>query len=195
MAMQESHHRVKNSFAMVSAIVGLSGRSSKDVADLTQDIQSRISALSDALSLTLKTYTGSSDLLLSNLIAAVLRPYDMENAHIVAEGPKVAVPGNRASGLALVLHECVTNAVKYGALKDGRGKVELSWQVVEALSEKEPAMLNVDWLETCQTAIEAPETTGFGTRLIDRIVKADGGEIERDWRANGLAMRIRMPLT
>ncbi len=43
--------------------------------------------------------------------------------------PKVELNGSHAQKFALVVHELMTNAVKYGALSHAVGKVQVSWSV------------------------------------------------------------------
>ncbi|WP_166302450.1 hypothetical protein V5279_05630 [Bradyrhizobium sp. 26S5] len=39
-----------------------------------------------------------------------------------------------------------------------------------------------------------PATTGFGTKVLKTTIERSGGEIERDWRSEGLCVRISLPL-
>jgi hypothetical protein len=51
---------------------------------------------------------------------------------LAASGPDVAIGADDAMGLSLALHELCTNAVKYGALSNLKGKVLLTWETIKA---------------------------------------------------------------
>ena len=54
--------------------------------------------------------------------------------------------------------------------------------------------LAFNWTETGKTKLEAPTKTGFGTRLIDmNITRELRGTIDREFRDDGLRVRIRLP--
>ncbi|MGM4877861.1 hypothetical protein ACT4MK_07810 [Bradyrhizobium barranii] len=52
----------------------------------------------------------------------------------------------------------------------------------------------IEWTESGACGVDAPETTGFGTKLVEITIERIGGEIERDWRPEGLSVRISLPL-
>lgn len=74
--------------------------------------------------------------------------------------------------LALALHELATNAVKYGALSQSGGQLDISWTVKEAASGER--RLLVDWRER-GIAVSAgkpavSEGSGYGRELIERAL-------------------------
>ena len=42
--------------------------------------------------------------------------------------------------------------------------------------------------------VDAPTRKGFGTRVIESMVRSTNGEVRLDWRAEGFACRITMPI-
>jgi two-component sensor histidine kinase len=66
------------------------------------------------------------------------------------------------------LHELATNAAKYGALSNGTGKVQITWQ---SLKERK---MKLYWRETGGPHVTPPETKGFGSLLIDQSFSDDG---------------------
>jgi two-component sensor histidine kinase len=88
----------------------------------------------------------------------------------------------------LLIHELATNAVKYGSLSSGEGRV-----LIETGQKADQTI--IVWTETGGPHIESPPSqTGFGTQLSDiSIVSQLGGELERDWRVQGLAVKITIP--
>jgi two-component sensor histidine kinase len=89
----------------------------------------------------------------------------------------------------MVLHKLATNAAKYGALSVPEGRVKIQWSYT--LHGK----LALRWTETDGPAVTPPSHQGFGTRLLDQVVRAQlNGETRFDWRTEGLACEIEVPL-
>jgi CheY-like chemotaxis protein len=89
--------------------------------------------------------------------------------------------------LALMLHELGTNSSKYGALSGRGGRVTISWTV-------EDAVLRLRWVERGGPPVAAPTTLGFGTTLIERSARGEGGDAQMLCEAEGVTWNITMPL-
>jgi two-component sensor histidine kinase len=90
----------------------------------------------------------------------------------------------------MILHELATNSLKYGALSVPGGNVSTGWK----LSHGEDGHLTLFWRE--KGAPGAPDTSreGFGTRLIQSLVKLElNGRMRRSFEPGGLSLRIDMP--
>jgi two-component sensor histidine kinase len=96
---------------------------------------------------------------------------------------------NRAQTIAISLHELATNAAKYGSLSAADGRVEITW------SRTADGRLNLRWIESGGPAVTPPTHRGFGTRVIENIIAGQlKGEVRFDWRDQGLACEIVLPL-
>lgn len=107
-------------------------------------------------------------------------------------GPPVSLPPSTATTLAMVLYELATNAAKYGALSDGRGRVEIGWRL-----EDNGLALNVvlSWVERDGPAPAVSVREGFGTGFITRSVEYElHGTAALDLRTAGLRCTISFPL-
>jgi two-component sensor histidine kinase len=92
----------------------------------------------------------------------------------------------------MALHELCTNAVKYGALSRSGGHVRILWD--EGNGENGPR-LRMYWEERGGPPVAPPSRKGFGTRLIERgLARELGGEVMLDYRPEGLACTIDLPL-
>jgi CheY-like chemotaxis protein len=89
--------------------------------------------------------------------------------------------------VALMMHELGTNSVKYGALSGAEGVVSLRW----ALSDNR---LRLEWRERGGPPVILPLKRGFGTNLIERTVKGEGGTPHMIVEAEGLRWEITLPL-
>ena len=93
----------------------------------------------------------------------------------------------------MAFHELATNALKYGEAGNSVGALKVDWSV-EGRGRDRTLALN--WREAGQKKLEAPAETGFGTKLIDlNVTRELRGTITRDFRADGLKVEIRIPLS
>ena len=95
---------------------------------------------------------------------------------------------NSITGLALLLHELATNAVKCGSLSSSEGRVRIE------LSAADGEFL-MTWTEEGGPEVSGPpEHAGFGSSLAHRIVTGQfGGKISYDWKRDGLVVRVTAP--
>ena len=78
----------------------------------------------------------------------------------------VALPATAAQAVGLALHELATNAVKYGALAQPAGRLEVRWELNENKPIPEVAL---NWSET-GISVGPPKRRGYGRELIERAL-------------------------
>ncbi|MCW1428643.1 sensor histidine kinase [Novosphingobium sp. JCM 18896] len=190
---RELNHRVKNLFSVILSIVALSGRKPASAREVVDDIRARIRALSLAHSASQGGY-GTSTTELGPLIVKTMEPYaDGAGTRVRVGGPRLELPARMITPLGLIVHELATNAVKYGALSEPEGTVEIAWAVEDG------AQLALVWTEiggpevTGASANAAP-STGFGSQMTSLAASQLGGTIEREWPAGGAIARLKFPL-
>jgi two-component sensor histidine kinase len=191
---KEMSHRVKNLFTVTASMIRGSAKAASSPAEMTTMLSGRLEALAEANALVRRTFadkTAPAKVDLIDLVDKILRPHAPQEKqnHFVAKGPAILLGERATNGIALVLHELATNAVKYGAFKLEQGTVELTWLANEG-------RLAFEWSEHGGPPIaRPPESTGFGTRLSRAtIVEQFAGELTYDWRPEGLAVAMRLPL-
>ena len=190
--LREMSHRVKNLFALSGSIVGLSARTATSPRELAESTRARLSALARAHALTFSAGFGDAapqPTTLQSLIRTIVAPFDEpEHPRIAISGIDSGVCGPAVTSLALLLHEFATNAAKYGALSADTGSVKVAFA-------EEGDLVVVHWTERGGPLVAAPiGELGFGD-VLSRIAVSDqlGGEIVRDWRPEGLAIRLSVP--
>ncbi|MDZ3833592.1 MAG: GAF domain-containing protein [Sphingopyxis sp.] len=185
--MRELHHRMRNLFATVGAIISLTRHSADGVDDYVERINSRLDALNRAQNVLLGAnfMTGSMHALMREVEAAFPR--------IHWTGPDLLLPENALVAMALLFNELATNAVKHGALSTEHGRVEVSW--TQEGGEEDDRRFRMTWTETGGAqVVGAPQRTSFGTLLMERSVRNNlGGTIERHWEPTGLVCEITLP--
>lgn len=193
--LREMDHRTKNLFALAIGIVSLSGRTARNVQDLVKSARERLSALARACALTLPDGArddpqGAKSTTLHSLIRAVIAPHeDMKYAQgerIRIAGPDLQIRGPAISSLALLLHEFGTNSAKFGALSTLNGQVEI-------VGAEHGQTFVLTWTERGgPTIADPPDREGFGATLTRAVTGQLGGEIARDWRPEGLVIRLSL---
>ena len=108
--------------------------------------------------------------------------------HARIDGPKLLMPPDIAQAVAVALHELATNAAKYGALSVAEGQVRVEW------SRASDGRLFLRWTERGGPPAKPPTRQGFGTRVMDGMLRQLKGEMRCDWRAEGLACEIVLPV-
>ena len=187
--MREMSHRIKNLFAVASGVVAASVKLAATPKELASAIQSRLGALARAHDLTLQGdheggRAGNSPM--AELVRTILSPYDDGRGNISITGPEIECGPGGATAFALLLHEFATNSVKYGALSNHAGSINVNWNAGETLV--------MTWTETGGgTAEPSADQQGFGSLLIKATVGGLGGTIERDWRPGGLVITVSVP--
>ncbi len=121
------------------------------------------------------------------LIRQLADPYQVTGrARIVVSGDDAAIDDQMATGIALVMHELATNAVKYGALSTDDGSVLVTLTAT-------PERLAIAWREQGGPAVTAvPERSGFGSLLVQRTLEGLEGAMQRRWEPGGLEVDIEM---
>jgi len=185
--MRELHHRMRNLFATVSAIISLTRHAARDVDDYVERISSRLDALNRAQNVLLSAnfMTGSMHALMREVEAAFPR--------IHWSGPDLLLPENALVAMALFFNELATNAAKHGALTGENGRVDVRWS--QDGGDGDDRRFRLTWAESGGgREVAPPERTSFGTLLMERSVKNNlGGTIERHWEPGGLTVEIALP--
>ena len=180
----ELNHRVKNTLASVQAIASQTLRHSTGPSDFAPTFIGRIHALARAHSLlSATTWQGAS---LRELVEGQLLTGTVAASQLVIDGPDVDLAPEPALHLALVLHELVTNAHKYGALSVPTGNASLRWT-------RARGQLLLEWQERGGPPVVPPQRRGFGSALIERSLRAEGGGAEAEYAPEGLTWRLRLP--
>jgi two-component sensor histidine kinase len=187
----EMSHRVKNLIAIAGALTSMTSRSSETKEDMARELTHRLAALGRAHDMVRPVPGQTRDAaLLGDLLSVLLTPYDDLGAfsgRIRVSVPRMGIGEGAATNLALVIHELATNSVKHGALSSAAGLLD-----VACLIHDDEAV--IVWTERGGPHVEAPTaSTGFGNRLLDRIVSRQfRGSVEYQWPAEGMIATVRV---
>ena len=183
---REIDHRARNALSVTQAIVRQTLSEGGD--DVRRKITERLAALARAHALLAAERWQAVDL--GALVREELAPFSANNVSI--DGPAIELAPQQAQTFALIVHELVTNSVKYGAVGRDQTTLSIDWHLDDA------GLLTLNWSETFadveQPAI-ATSGGGFGTNLIDRLISHQlRGKITRQRHDFGFHCRIELPL-
>lgn len=191
---RELSHRIKNIFAVVSGMISLSARQFPEAASFAEKLRHRVGALGRANEYARphsdRSRPDHGTTTLEGLLSRLAEPYPAyDDGRIRITGGLVAIDDRGATPISLIIHELLTNALKYGALSNEEG-------VVDIVMEVDGSMLRLRWREAEGPRIAGePDHRGFGTLLADLSVERQlGGVIRRRWNAEGLEVDVDVEL-
>ena len=154
---REINHRAKNTMAVVTAIARITSRNSVDYESFLSSFTGRIDAMRrthDRLN-----HDAQRGLTITETFETEIEQYAAETgADYSLSGPEVNLSISGTKDLALVIHELLTNAVKYGCFKTAGGQLTVTWTPIED-------GYKIIWEERCSHDISTGEREGFGSRL------------------------------
>jgi PAS domain S-box-containing protein len=186
----ELDHRVKNVLARVAVVAMQTREGSHSMDDYVKALNGRIQSMAAAHSLLSQYHWNAVGL--ADVVRGQLAPYATEaNARI--SGPNIMLTVATTQVVAMVIHELVTNAAKYGALSTPGGQVSVSWNTPP--NGGGTANLAMEWREIGGPRVTVPTQSGFGNSLISEIVPHElGGTAEHVFNSDGVYCRIGFPL-
>ena len=185
----ELDHRVKNVLARVTVVAMFTREGSSSMDEFAQALNRRIQSMADAHALLSQSrWRGVG---LTDLVHRQLAPYST-NANTTIGGPNVTLTATATQAVAMVLHELVTNAVKYGALSVPNGRVCITWDRVNLDTD---AKLRFRWRELGGPPVASKTPSGYGTSLIRNLIPHElGGRVDLIFAPDGVSCEIEFGL-
>jgi PAS domain S-box-containing protein len=190
MLMAELDHRVRNVLARIAVVAMSTRQRSSSIDEFVRTLDGRIQAMAAAHTvLSQSRWDGAG---LTDLVRRQLAPYATD-ANTAISGSDVMLTAAATQALAMVLHELVTNAAKYGALSSPNGRVSVHWD--RHSNGDAAASLTIEWREFGGPPIVAPIQSGYGTDLIRQLIPHElGGKVDLVFPAEGACCRMEIPL-
>jgi two-component sensor histidine kinase len=181
LVVDELQHRLKNKMSTIHAVLH---QVLQDQPEIWASIDPRIRALAATDDLIARVDGRGCDI--KDLLISELGPYG--HVRFTLNGNPLFLPDKLAVSLALLFHELATNAGKYGAFSSPRGLLQVSWSVSDD-------RLHVTWDETEGPAVETIGKPGFGTRLMQSVLRPFDGKTEISFLRTGVhcTMQCRIP--
>lgn len=184
---QEMRHRLRNAFAVSSAIALTSARDEPAHRDFAEALAQRYNALSLVQARLIEAGPGYS---LRELVQEIVAGFDSGRGPItVGSMPDIPLPDEQVRFVALVLGELSTNSIKHGALRAGLG--------IAISASLNDGIVALEWHETLPSALpDAPPAAGGGKGhgLMQRMARAHGATLSVTLGDERLDARLEMPL-
>jgi len=187
--LEELHHRVKNTLAIVMAIASQSLETAESVEHGKKAIEHRLVALGRVHDLLLQAnWTNTT---LTAILRTAIDPFDIAGGgRFIVQSSNIEVSSAAVLPLAMVLNELCTNAVKHGALSNVTGRVEINASVDVVRKQ-----FRLRWAERGGPVVRKPTHRSFGTRLIEqRFVSQLQGEARLSFEPSGVVCELDIPL-
>jgi PAS domain S-box-containing protein len=189
--LTEVNHRSKNLLAVTQAIARQTVSASGSAAEFEQKFSARLLGLSASQDLlTDEKWRGVRlEALVQSQTGSEFGRY---SGRVAMAGPDVLLNSAATQAIGMALHELSTNAVKYGALSNESGQIAITWRLPTL--DAEPTF-EMDWIERGGPPVETPQSAGFGSVVIDRMLSQRlNAIVELAYETGGLAWRFRAPL-
>jgi len=180
---KELHHRIQNLFTVIQAVIrfSLPGDGVVKESAVKQRLMDRL----QSMSATHRAITDSmgGGVRLVDLVGNEIRGF--ESRFDIRANPGVVLSPQMTQNLSLILHELLTNAIKYGALSVARGRVDLrlDWDA---------SVLTLVWQEHDGPLVSEPATTGFGSRILGAFAKSFCRDVQISYEPGGLRYALQI---
>ncbi|MGY3444769.1 CheR family methyltransferase [Bradyrhizobium sp. USDA 4473] len=190
--LAELQHRVRNTLGVVRSIARRSAETSSSVEEYSSHLDGRLNAFARTQSLVTRDPESGVDL--EYLVVEELLAYNAhEGEQLQVSGPPVRLQPKAAETFALAIHELATNALKYGALSQATGRIDVSWRFD---GDSDPQQLMFDWRERGGPAVSSPRRKGFGSELLERTLAFEfKGKTTLAFNSSGLHATIAIPMS
>jgi two-component sensor histidine kinase len=182
----ELSHRMKNTMALVQAVASQTLKAVPDKAPV-KAFSDRMTALSVAHDVLLEQDWSSSEV--SSIVETTICAFS-DIGRFDIEGTDVTFGSRATLTLSLLLHELTTNALKYGALSNEIGRVQIAWSVENSHVERR---FRLQWRELGGPEVTTPSLKGFGSRLVNMGLGGTG-EAHLHYHRSGFEADFTAPL-
>jgi two-component sensor histidine kinase len=187
--LEELHHRVKNTLAIVQSITNQSLRTAIDLPHAGEAISARFAALGRVHDLLLRTSWAGA--MLPELLKTAIEPFETPGREQFRIQP-TPIRINPAAALPFVMtiNELCTNASKHGALTVHNGRVNIATKV-----DERGGTFHFKWSENGGPLVREPSRRSFGMFLIEKgFAEQFSGSTRMQFKPSGVVCEIDVPL-
>ena len=186
---QELVHRIKNVITMVQSIALQTLKPGVANEDARRILLDRIHVLGEAQDLLVQSTGGRA--WIGDIVGAAIKPF-ADADRISIAGPAIEIASKCAFAMALAVNELATNAVKYGALSNETGRVDIQWTIDVSVK---PQGFSFHWAESGGPPTAPPTRTGFGSRMIEQALAGYfRGRVSLCYPSEGVRYALEAPL-
>jgi two-component sensor histidine kinase/AmiR/NasT family two-component response regulator len=184
--VRELSHRVKNILAVLQSIATRTVLPTRSADDSREILSGRLQALGRAHELLIEASWAGAPL--QHVVEAELAGF---TDRVKVAGPEVKLSASAVQTFALIVHELLTNAAKYGALSNAEGEVMVNWSVWR---DDDRRFLEFGWEERGGPEVVSTGHQGFGFALISTMGRSLTTSPSIQLNPAGLQCKINIPL-
>jgi PAS domain S-box-containing protein len=191
--LAELQHRVRNILTVVRSVFARTIDVGGELDQVADHFVGRLDSLARTQVIVTQSATGEVDL--ENLVRdELLSVGATDGPNLTIDGPDVDLPAKAAESIGLAIHELVTNALKYGALRVPSATLQIRWNT--NMDKGGDRQLNLIWSEQGVPIVPlVPARRGFGSELITEALPYRlGAETSLEFRGGGVRCTISVPL-
>ena len=195
----EIHHRVKNNLDMLQSMLQLQMRAYKDDEMVQQALSEANNRIQSISLLHKQLYSGNlantdANLYFAEIFATVFADVNNRRTNIIEhklDVEHIQMAPDKILPLALLINEWITNSVKYAFSKEQTNsfiKLEIKKEGLDDLS-----VIYLDNGQNSEANSATSTGTGFGSRLINSLVKQLKGNLTTSHAADGWKYVLTLP--
>lgn len=183
----ERHRRILRLLALIRSIAVHMQIHERDAEESALHLASRVGAIGRAALTPIKAGVDLESLVLDELLV-----HRVHRAGILVEGPAVRLNAKAAELVSLLIHELVTNSVKFGALSQPQTQLRVIWW----FSGREDSRLRLEWGESgVRMPLAAQRLPGFGSQIVKRLIASElHGEGDMLFLSEGVLCAVELPV-
>ncbi len=186
--IEELNHRGKNMLSVVQSLAYQSFRLDPYASSLYVNFQGRLKALSRTHDLLIEEKF--SGVFITSLLDRIATSAGISLDRLSVQGFPIRLGPRQVVPFGLIVHELMSNSLKYGALSVPDGKIAFNW-----LRNPTSDLVRLIWTELDGPAVIEPANKGFGVRMIERAVALEfGGLVRFDYQPDGLECTLTIAL-
>lgn len=189
--MREVTHRSKNLLAIIQAMARQTVKDSLTASEFEERFSARLRGL--AISHDLLAARDWHGAAVDDLVRWQLGPaLEMGGSRVSFSGPSLFLKPEAAQNIGLAFNELTTNAIRFGALSNGMGRIAVEWMLDPEGTE--PRRFHISWREQGGPPVVKPQRFGFGHKVVERLAaRALDGTVSLTFAASGLQWSLHIP--
>jgi two-component sensor histidine kinase len=181
----ELSHRIRRLLAVIRAIAVHMQLQGRDAEESAVHLAARVGAIGRVALTSIAAGVDLESLVLDEMLVHAHR------SGIFVGGPEVRLNAKSAELVGLLIHELVTNSVKFGALSQLQTQLRVVWW----FSGPGESRLRLEWGES---GVRMPHATGkkpgFGSQVVKRLIASElHGEGDMLFLREGVLCTIEFP--
>ena len=182
----ELNHRIRRLLAVFRSIAVHMQIQGHDAEESAVHLAARVGAIGRVA---LTPVAAGVDL--ESLVLDELLVHRAHRSGVTVDGPEVRLNAKSAELVGLLIHELVTNSVKFGALSQSQTQLRVVWW----FSGLENLRLHLEWGESgVRMPLATGKKPGFGSQVVKRLIASElHGEGDMLFLREGVLCTIEFP--